>query len=138
MIDINITLLIQLVNFLITIVVLNWLLIAPIRKIMRERKASLDALGGDAASFEQKAADKLAAYEAELAAARAAAAVEREAMRAEGLAREASVLASAYEHAEGLLGQQRKEISEQTATAEDALRAQVSTLAGQLVTRVLG
>lgn len=138
MIDLNITLVFQLINFIITILVLNWLLIAPIRKVLRERRASLDGLAGDAATFEGNAAEKLAAYEAKLAEARADAVAERENMRGEGLSKEAGILSSAYEQAENLLSQQRKELTEETESAESALRTQVPALAGQVVARVLG
>ena len=42
MLDLNITMLFQLANFLITLFVLNLLLIRPIRKIIRDRKALMD------------------------------------------------------------------------------------------------
>ena len=59
MLDLNITLLFQLVNFLVSIVVLNYLLIKPLRKIMRERKAMMAELGSEAEGFEAKAQSSL-------------------------------------------------------------------------------
>ena len=41
-VDLNITLWIQLANFLVTLVVLNYLLISPIRKIIRKRKDNVE------------------------------------------------------------------------------------------------
>ena len=46
MVDLNITLWIQLANFLVTLVVLNYLLISPIRKIIRKRKDNVEGLLG--------------------------------------------------------------------------------------------
>lgn len=54
MLDLNITMLFQLANFLITLFVLNLLLIRPIRKIIRDRKALMDNLSGEAESLRQK------------------------------------------------------------------------------------
>ncbi len=138
MIDLNITLVIQLVNFLITLVVLNWLIIAPIRKVLAERRGKLDGLGAEADAFEAKASEKLETYSAELATARAEATAEREAMRAAAFEREAAVLSAAHGHAGALLEQRRGEILKEISAAEDDLRAQVPALAAQVATRVLG
>ena len=137
MMELNFTLLIQLVNFLITLVVLNWLIISPIRKIIGVRRSKLEGLDADASSFAGQAAEKMDNYSATLAAARACAAAAREAMRASGLEREASLLTSAYEQAEAMLAQRRKEIFDATDAAERGLRAQVPALAIKAAERVL-
>jgi len=137
MIELNITLFIQLVNFLITLVVLNWLIISPIRKIISVRRSKLEGLNADAASFAGQAAEKMDNYSAALATARASAVAEREAMRASGLEREANLLSSAYEQAEAMLAQRRKEISDETGAAERALRTQVPAFAIKAVDRML-
>ena len=51
MVDLNITLWIQLANFLVTLVVLNYLLISPIRKIIRKRKDNVEGLIGEIEAF---------------------------------------------------------------------------------------
>ena len=71
MVDLNITLWIQLANFLVTLVVLNYLLISPIRKIIRKRKDNVEGLIGEIEAF---TADE---YESELRKAREAAAIYR-------------------------------------------------------------
>ena len=70
MVDLNITLWIQLANFLVTLVVLNYLLISPIRKIIRKRKDNVEGLIGE----KQQLLDE---YESELRKAREAAAIYR-------------------------------------------------------------
>ena len=70
MLDLNITMLFQLANFLITLFVLNRLLIRPVRGIIAERKALMANLTGEAESFESKAQSRLDNYEAELTKAR--------------------------------------------------------------------
>ena len=74
MVDLNITLWIQLANFLVTLVVLNYLLISPIRKIIRKRKDNVEGLIGEIEAF---TAEKLDEYESELRKAREAAAIYR-------------------------------------------------------------
>ena len=54
MLDLNITLVFQLVNFFIAIFVLNILLIRPIREIIKKRNGVMDNLAGEADSFESQ------------------------------------------------------------------------------------
>ena len=138
MVDLNITLLIQLVNFLITLVVLNWLIITPIRNVLAERRSKLDGLSVEASGFEAQAKEKLETYSAELTAARAAAAAERETMRAMASEREAAMLSVAHEQAGALLRERGEEILKEADTAKDDLRAQVPALAARVAARVLG
>ena len=53
MLDLNITMLFQLVNFFVALILLNVLLIRPIRNILRQRKSGMDGMGSEAASFEK-------------------------------------------------------------------------------------
>ena len=77
MVDLNITLWIQLANFLVTLVVLNYLLISPIRKIIRKRKDNVEGLIGEIEAFTAEKQQLLDEYESELRKAREAAAIYR-------------------------------------------------------------
>ena len=76
MVDLNITLWIQLANFLVTLVVLNYLLISPIR-IIRKRKDNVEGLIGEIEAFTAEKQQLLDEYESELRKAREAAAIYR-------------------------------------------------------------
>ena len=71
------TVFIQLANFLITVVVLNYLLIKPIRKQISIRREFALAQTSAIAAFSSDADAKIAAYESALSEARAAAAAAR-------------------------------------------------------------
>ena len=77
MVDLNITLWIQLANFLVTLVVLNYLLISPIRKIIRKRKDNVEGLIGEIEAFTAEKQQLLDEYESDLRKAREAAAIYR-------------------------------------------------------------
>ena len=77
MVDLNITLWIQLANFLVTLVVLHYLLISPIRKIIRKRKDNVEGLIGEIEAFTAEKQQLLDEYESELRKAREAAAIYR-------------------------------------------------------------
>ena len=70
MLDLNITLVFQLINFFIALFFLNWLLIKPIREIIKKRNGIMDDMASEADNFVNEARERLANYEAELAKAR--------------------------------------------------------------------
>ena len=137
MLDLNITMLFQLANFLITLFVLNLLLIRPIRKIIRDRKALMDNLSGEAESFETKAKDRLENYEAELTKARQDATVNREDGRQAGQKEQQALIAEAQKDAQKILGEARAKLTAEAEASLVELRSKVGNLSQQLVARVL-
>ncbi|MDE7064140.1 MAG: ATP synthase F0 subunit B [Desulfovibrionaceae bacterium] len=137
MLDLNITMLFQLVNFFIALYVLNILLIRPIRSILLERKAKMDDLAGEAGAFDREAAERLAAYQAELARARQDANAAREQARGAALAEQQDILAAAGKDAQAHLAQAQAAIRAEADAALASLRAQVKGLADKLAARVL-
>ncbi|MBG3876653.1 ATP synthase F0 subunit B [Desulfovibrio oxamicus] len=138
MIDLNITFFFQLVNFLVTLVVLNAILIRPVRGIIRQRRDKMSGLLGESEQFAGQADTKLKNYEATLVKARAEATAERDKARAEGVAREQVILADAGRQAQDYLEKSRQEVAAQVKTAMDALKGQVDALAAKATAKVLG
>lgn len=138
MIDLNITMLFQLVNFLVTLVVLNALLIRPVREIIKQRQGKMAGLLGESEQFSGQAEAKIKNYEAILAQARSEAASERELARAAGQAREHDIVLAANKEAQDYLLKARADVSAQVATAMDSLRSQVGALAAKATAKVLG
>ena len=81
MINIDITLLIQLVNFLIALAIINYLIIRPVRGIMARRRAQNDELRGAADSLEGEADLKMEGYKARIEKARAEVSAVRKSMK---------------------------------------------------------
>ncbi len=67
MIDINITLLIQLINFLVLLIILNFILFKPIRQIMKEREQGISSALGDAKNAQERMQKLLDDYNVSLA-----------------------------------------------------------------------
>ena len=82
MINIDITFLIQLVNFLIALAIINYLIIRPVRGVIARRRAENDALRGSADSIMGEADLKMEGYTARIAQARADVAAVRESIKA--------------------------------------------------------
>lgn len=137
MLDLNITMLFQLVNFLITIFVLNLLLIKPIRKVLRERKEMMASLATDAQASEDKATSSLDDYESQLTKARQDAASNRDSGRTAGVKEQQALLEEAQKEAQGILGEERKRLHAEAESALQDLRSKVGAYSQQLAARVL-
>ena len=137
MIDLNATFFVQLVNFVLILILLNVILIGPIRKILKKRAEFVASQMEGIESFTTSADTKLKDYELALDAARAAATAGRMAMKADGQAMEKELLEAAGAEAATKLQAARAEISAQAAAAKKALEGKVSGLASKAVAKVL-
>ena len=137
MLDLNITLLFQLANFLIALIVLNELLIRPIRQIIRQRRELMDGMRGEAEKFEDEAVQRLEKYEAALVEARRDAARQCDAGRAAGAAEQQQLVSEAQKKAQEILAQTRRELEAEARDTLAALRGQVSALSARTAEKVL-
>lgn len=137
MIDIDITLLFQMVNFIVTLVVLNMLLIRPIRDIVSKRRELASGFLRDAERFSNDAAERLEKYEAALAGTREEGTKEREAQKVAATAEENALLAAAHTEAQDYLQQSREETRKTVAAVTQDLLAQIPALAAQTAARLL-
>ncbi|UZP69087.1 ATP synthase F0 subunit B [Desulfovibrio mangrovi] len=138
MINLDITLVIQLVNFLVVLFVLNALLIRPIREIIKQRQDKMSGLLGDAEQFVGSAEAKLKNYEAALTEARKNATAEREKVKEAALVQEAGILAKANQEAQAVISASREKVTADVAKAMETLKGQVGALAGKATAKVLG
>ena len=138
MISLDITLLFQLVNFLVTLALLNWLIIGPVRRAMAERRARSDGLRGDTGSLNDEAARKLEAYEARLLRARAEMAAVRDEAKQAGEKDAQGRLESAGEEARVIRREAADRLHAESADARRELDAQVGDYARLAVDKLLG
>ncbi|MBQ7456439.1 MAG: ATP synthase F0 subunit B [Desulfovibrio sp.] len=137
MLDLNITLLFQLVNFFIAVFLLNVLLIRPVREILKKRQQIVDTMAGDAESFESRAEQKLADYDAQLKAARQEASLARQTGREEGIAEQHNLLATAQNEARAIVDQARVSLQKEADATMAALRSEVGTLSQKIADRLV-
>lgn len=136
--DFNYTLLIQLANFLITLVVLNFLLIKPIREQIKQRKGLTDGFLNDISVFTSLAEEKLASYASELDKARQEAAATRDTQKNEGRSSEQAILQNAQQQAQQYLKESREKISAQVHAVEAELSGKIPAYAELVVSKILG
>ena len=129
---------IQLINFIITIVVLNYLLIRPVRSQIAARNSLIGGYAAQVEQFTTEASKKLSDYEAALAAARTEATAAREALKEEGQEREQALLAEAQADAQAFVQRERERTAADAKAAMGSLLAQVDVFAGKAVAKILG
>ena len=137
MIDLNATFFVQLVNFVLILILLNVILIGPIRRVLKKRAEFMASQMEGIESFTTSADTKLKDYESALDAARVAATAGRMAMKADGQAKEKALLEVAGAEAATKLQAAKAEIASQASAAKKALEGKVSGLASKAVARML-
>ncbi|MDR2696084.1 MAG: ATP synthase F0 subunit B [Deltaproteobacteria bacterium] len=138
MLDINITAIIQVVNFFVAVIVLNYLLIRPVRDIIRARKAKMDDMLASAEAFSASADEQLASYEGSLGRARQEAALSRSDARADALREQQALVAEAGKRAQEQFAQAKAALLKDMQSVRAALTKQVKPLAAKAVGRMIG
>jgi F-type H+-transporting ATPase subunit b len=138
MIDFDYSFLFQLVNFIIAWIVLNLILIKPIRGIIAKRQELMSGQMKAIETFSADAATKLRNYESALDAARKVGAETRNKLKDEGTAAEAQLLADTGKKAAGEVADARVSIESEVKAAKAALKSTVDTMARKAAGKVLG
>lgn len=138
MIDINMTLVAQIFNFLILVAILYKVAYKPLLKVLDERSAKI-ANHLQAAEAEQKAAEKLKAdYQKELVAARIQAQeIVDKAIKAAAEEREASLAQTKAQTAQ-MIKTAREEIEREQAKAISQVRGEVIAISMAAATKIIG
>ncbi|MDR3640930.1 MAG: ATP synthase F0 subunit B [Humidesulfovibrio sp.] len=138
MIDIDSTFFIQLINFLLTVVFLNALLIRPIREKVKERNTLMADQLSTIETFTANADEKLKGYEKALDSTRQQGLELRKQMRAEGSGEEQQIMAAVGKEVAATLKAAQDEIAAQVAGAKNALIADVEKFALKATAKILG
>ncbi|HEX9019979.1 MAG TPA: ATP synthase F0 subunit B, partial [Nitrospirota bacterium] len=122
MIDINISLLIQFVNFIVLLVALNLILFKPIRQIMQEREQGISASLLDAGTAQDRMQSLMESYNASLAEAKQKAAAAYNTLYQQGLDSQRDMIAAERAKAGEMLDKARAEVTAASAAARTELR----------------
>jgi len=138
MIDINITLLWQLANFLVLLIVLNFILFKPIRQVMLEREQGISSALGDSKAAQERMQAILERYNASLAEAKQKAATTYAAVYQQGLDAQRDMISAERDKATELLDKARKEIAAASAAARTDLKQEAERLSQEITSKLLG
>ena len=138
MIEINLTIVIQVLQFLILMFILNRLLFKPISQVMAERKAKINAWEEKTQNLQDSARVQLERYENQLREERAQAQERQEQLTKELKKKEEENLRTVSEEAAGLVASAQRVIVEETERLRLELRQQAVELSQILAEKVLG
>lgn len=138
MIELNISAIIQIINFFIVLAVLNAVLYRPIRAVLRKRAQRMDAQLSDIENFTAQAEQKMSSYASALSVAQQKGADIRAELKAEGYQEEATLLTEVNKQAARNLKNAREDASKQVRSSLDTLKAKVDGYAQQVAEKVVG
>ncbi len=134
----DMTLIIQIINFIVLIGVLNLVLYRPIRGIINQRKEKVEGLETGIESFEQDMIDKDQAIKDGLKEAREKGLEEKEAFEEAAKKLEKEKIEKINEKARQDLAQIRNQIAADIETARQSLEAEVDKFADDISRKILG
>jgi F-type H+-transporting ATPase subunit b len=138
MIDIDISLLYQIINFLVLLIALHYILFKPIRQIMQEREQGISASFGDAKSAQDRVKSLLDNYNASLTEAKQKAATAYNTLYQQGLDAQRDMIAAERAKGSEMLDKARAEVTAASAAARADLRKEAERLSQEITTKLLG
>ncbi|MDP9000500.1 MAG: ATP synthase F0 subunit B [Myxococcota bacterium] len=137
-VDVDLTFVVQLVLFVGLTLVLKPVLFDPMLRLFEERERRIDGAKVQARKMDDKSATALATYEGAMAKARVAAVVEREKIRAEGVAREQQLLGGVRAASAKVIDDGKRAAQADAERVRATLKTQTREMARDLASRVLG
>jgi len=138
MIQLDISIVYQIIIFLILWLILNKLLFQPYLQLLAERERKTTGAQHDSSDLEHEGARLKAQYEERLARAQAAGYAAKDTIVQEGRQQREKILTQAREEAASTLQQVRREVATAMEQERRLAAAEAATVAGEMVTKVLG
>jgi F-type H+-transporting ATPase subunit b len=138
MLEINNTLIIQIINFLVLLFLLNIILYKPIRKILGQRQEEMSASEGTIADLTDRSSRLNEELEQNTTAARKDGFKEKEDSKNEGRVEEAKMVQNAVESVGEKVTKSREDTERNMAGLRQSLEKEVSLFSQELAEKVLG
>jgi len=138
MLKLDISLIYQIINFLVLLFLLNIVLYRPIRNIIQKRKEEMDRLERAMEEYRARAQDSAREIEEGMVLARKEGFREKEDIKQEGVEEEKSILAEAMAKAGEKVHAGKAEIEAKIEEVRKELESQVASFSAELVSKILG
>jgi len=138
MVGVDISMPIQMVNFLLTLLILNFLLFRPIRRIVAERKEKVARSEAEIERLRLGGQEKLSMFQSQIDQARSEGADKRLGARKAAQDEERALLDKVSKEMEATLERARAEIAADAQQARQALRGQADAFASAVAEKILG
>ena len=137
-IDIDMSLVFQIVNFLVLMFVLNTVLYKPIRGILQQRAEKFAQLNGEISRSLEGVDAQARALEAERASARGQGAALREEIKTAARGQERELISGATKEMEETVAKVRQQIASEIGGVREQLKGQVQAFGRELAQKLLG
>jgi F-type H+-transporting ATPase subunit b len=134
----DVSVFIQIINFLFLIWVLNLIIYKPIRNILIQRKEKFSGLEADIETAESKAVSQDQAFASGIKEARARGLKQKEALLQAASDEEKELIGKINEKAQAELAKVREQIAKETDGARETLMKEVEEFAGTISEKILG
>ena len=138
MLQIDQSLIIQIVNFLLLIILLNIFLYRPIRRVIAQRGEEMGSLEKDIETAEKKSLEYEEGIQDNRLLARKDGYKAKEALKLEGIAEEKAILQASGSRVDEKLAGAKVEMDAQTAAVRKALDEQIAVFSKELAEKILG
>ena len=138
MLNIDGTLILQIANFLVLLVVMNIILYKPIRGILAKRDEEMDSRQKMIDDCQGRVKENEEAIESGMVAARKEGYQEKESLKAQGQEEEKGVLQEAGAAVERKLAAAKQEIETKITSARESLETEISGFSDELAEKILG
>lgn len=138
MVDINWTVIPQIINFLVLIFVLNIVCYKPIRKILLERKAKMEGLAGGIESATRESEEKDRSFSEGLREARVKGQKEKETLMQAAGEEERVIVGKIMDKAREDMDAVKAQIAKETEGVKAALEKEVDSFADAITQKILG
>lgn len=132
------TLIVQIVNFIVLIMVLNAVLYKPIRNILIERQKTVNQFEKDIDTLQEGAAENDQTFQSTISEAKAKGLGEKEAMKEAGEEEEKRLINELQEKAQADLEEVRAQIAKDAGAAREKLKAQAEAFSVSIAEKILG
>ncbi len=138
MINPNITLFVQMINFLLLLFILNLILFRPIRNIIKERNQIIENFNTDITSLTDEAQDSMQQFEQKILEAKKEGMARIQGMKDEGEQAEAELISATNEDVQAKVEEARKKVESDIQEARTQLQAQVQAFSVAVTEKILG
>jgi F-type H+-transporting ATPase subunit b len=137
-INLDLSFVIQLINFLVLILILNAFLYKPLRKVLADRGEQLSGAKAKAEEVDRDVQEKMAQYESRLREIKAKASEERAARIKEAHSEESALVEKSRSEAAASLASIKSRVAAEAAAARELLKVQSRELSLEICEKVLG
>ncbi len=138
MINVDISLLFQIVNFLALVYILNLVIYKPIRSILIERREKRENLGNIISSFDSDASNMKEKISNDMRAAKSLGIKEKEEIVAKALDDEKEILSKINKKAQKDMAEIKEKIKKEALSTKDLLKKELDSFAGEISSKLLG